>query len=280
MLKTAALLLAGLAAGFVIAWWLAPSADPPPTLGAGAAAPLPSVAPPDGDLKALAAALASESEQRAALEERVEALAAELEILRSGPVDVPPSRDSLADTRGAEPAPFADGPPFLRDPAAPREDVGRRQVERLIAAGFPPDRAEWINRRTQELRMESLQAQYDATREGRALEPGVGERKLRTELGDSDYERYLTALGRPTSVGVREVLASSPAERVGLKSGDEVVAYDGKRVFDARELNALTLEGTAGESVVVEIRRAGQPLQLVIPRGPLGILGGFRGRPR
>jgi serine protease Do len=80
-------------------------------------------------------------------------------------------------------------------------------------------------------------------------------------------------------VNVQSVLASSPAERVGLRPGDEILAYNGKRVFDARELNALTLEGTAGESVVVDVRRDGQPLQLVLPRGPLGITGGFRGPP-
>jgi S1-C subfamily serine protease len=163
-----------------------------------------------------------------------------------------------------------------------REDAERRTVEQLIAAGFAPDRAEWINRRTQQLRMQSLQAQYDATREGRRFEPGAalaGDRTLRTELGDADYERYLTALNRPTSVGVRDVLASSPAETSGLRAGDQIVAYDGQRVFDMRELNALTLEGTPGESVVVGVLRDGQNVQLVMPRGPIGILGGgFRGR--
>jgi S1-C subfamily serine protease len=82
-------------------------------------------------------------------------------------------------------------------------------------------------------------------------------------------------------VGVQNVLASSPAERSGLKPGDEVVAYDGKRVFDIRDLNALTYAGTAGESVSVSVRRDGQTLQLTMPRGPLGITSGgpgFRGR--
>jgi S1-C subfamily serine protease len=171
---------------------------------------------------------------------------------------------------------------FRRDGGATREEAERRTLDQLVAAGFAPDRAEWINRRSQELRMESLQAQYDASREGRPVEPAValaGERTLRTELGDTDYERYLTALDRPTSVGVRDVLASSPAENSGLRSGDEIVAYDGQRVFDMRELNALTLEGTPGESVVVQVRRDGQNVQLVMPRGPIGILGGgFRGR--
>ena len=41
----------------------------------------------------------------------------------------------------------------------------------------------------------------------------------------------------------------------------------------------VTLEGTPGESVVVDVRRGGQNVQLVMPRGPIGITGGgFRGR--
>ena len=102
---------------------------------------------------------------------------------------------------------------------------------------------------------------------------------MRTELGEADYERYRAAMGQPTSVGVADVLASSPAERAGLMPGDEIVAYGGKRVFDVGELNALTLEGTAGESVVLDVRRDGQNVQLVMPRGPIGITGGFRGGP-
>jgi S1-C subfamily serine protease len=118
-------------------------------------------------------------------------------------------------------------------------------------------------------------------REGRTFNPATdlgAERTLRVELGDADYERYLQAMNRPTSVAVVDVLASSPGERAGLKPGDEVVSYGGERVFDARGLNALTLEGTAGESVVVEVRRDGQVISLVMPRGPIGISSGFRGQ--
>lgn len=127
--------------------------------------------------------------------------------------------------------------------------------------------------------MEALQAQYDARRGGRPVEMDASEETLRAELGEADYERYLEAYGRRTTIPVRDVLASSPAERSGLKAGDEIVAYAGKRVFDLRELNQLTFQGTPGESVIVEVRRDGQSVQLVLPRGPLGITGGgIRGR--
>jgi hypothetical protein len=289
MLKTFALVVAGLAVGFAAAAWLAPST---PATASGATNPSAASPATAGDAAASAArlawledALAVETERRAELEQRVGELAASLDELhaavpsaRGGADNNARSGDELATGEVVGPrARFPRG-----DPATMAQDTQRRQVERLINAGFAPDRAEWIIRRTQELRMVEMQAQYEATREGRALDPALAlgsDRTLRNELGDAEYERFLAAQNRPTSIEVLQVLASSPAERVGLKPGDEIVAYGGTRVFDASELNALTLQGKAGESVVVEIRRDGQPLQLVLPRGPLGITGGFRGPP-
>jgi hypothetical protein len=279
MLKTLLLVVGGLAAGFAIAYWLQPGEPAPALASAGHSAPARSAPANDGPatarLEALEEALAAEVEQRVALEQRVAELASQLE----GRSD----RSALGElVTGVAEAPGVQQRERGRDAGAARAASERRMVEQLIAGGFAADRAEWINRRSQELRMQALQAQYAAMREGRAFEPGTvlgNEGILRAELGDADYERYLAALGRPTSVGVRDVLASSPAESSGLLPGDEIVAYDGKRVFDMRELNALTLQGTAGESVVVDVRRGDQNVQLVMPRGPIGIFGGgFRGR--
>lgn len=277
MIKGLLLVVAGLSAGFAIASWLQPGTRAGPRAAEQAAVGTASarMAPSAADAPRLAAlerALNAEIAERALLEARVQELAAALEGLRSG--GAAPAA-AAADVAG--PMPDGPGPQRFMRNGALRDDLQRRQVELLMAAGFAPDRAAWIDRRTSELRMQQLQAQYDATREGRAFDPATplaGERTLRSELGDTDYERYLQALERPTSVAVQDVLASSPAERSGLKPGDEVVAYDGKRVFDMRELNALTLEGNAGESVVVDVRRDGQNVQLVMPRGPIGIFGG------
>jgi hypothetical protein len=282
MLQALLLLCGGLAAGFALSFWLQP--EPEATVGEPprvAAAPSSSAGADPAAVARLAAleqALDAEIEQRAALEQRVAELATQLEALEG----LPRMAAARAAAGGAAPDPEA-ARADVRRRVAERDAAGeRRAVERLTAAGFAPDRAEWIVRREEQLRMQALQAQYDATREGRALAPGEAlgsERTLRVELGDADYERYLTATGRPTSVGVRDVLASSPAETSGLAPGDEIVSYDGKRVFDMRELNALTLEGRAGESVIVEVRREGRTLQLVMPRGPIGIMGGgSRGR--
>ncbi len=129
--------------------------------------------------------------------------------------------------------------------------------------------------------MEALQAQYDATARraaGRGAAPA--ERTLRAELGDADYERYLHS----RSVGRRRTGARRARELAGRARGPRAGRRDRRlrrqtRLRHAASSNALTLEGTPGESVVVEVRRDGQNVQLVMPRGPIGIIGGgFRGR--
>jgi hypothetical protein len=282
MLKTLLLVLAGLAAGLAIAFWVAPGTAPieldsEPSNGQTPVVRSTVASDPAATarLAALEDAFQAEVDQRVVLEERVAELAAQLEALGQRPArtgaspNFPaggPDRATIAEARQR----------FQRDGG---EEAERRFAEQLIANGFAPDRAEWLIRRTEELRMQTLQAQYDARREGRPAEMGEGEQTLRAELGETDYERYVQASGRQTTIPVRDVLASSPAERSGLQPGDEIVAYAGKRVFDVGELNALTFQGTPGESVVVEVRRDGQDVQLVVPRGPLGIAGGgFRGR--
>jgi S1-C subfamily serine protease len=79
-------------------------------------------------------------------------------------------------------------------------------------------------------------------------------------------------------VNVRNVLSSSAAERAGIEPGDQIVAYSGQRIFEVGELNQVLLQGEAGETVLVDIIRDGQPMQVAIERGPLGISSGFGGR--
>jgi S1-C subfamily serine protease len=99
---------------------------------------------------------------------------------------------------------------------------------------------------------------------------------LRTELGDVDYSRYLAANGRQTDIQVYGVLDSSPAQTAGLRPGDRIQRYGGQRIFTVRELTEQTLQGNPGENVAVDILRDGMPMQVVLPRGPLGVTGGPR----
>jgi len=82
---------------------------------------------------------------------------------------------------------------------------------------------------------------------------------------------YLQANNRPTSVGINSVMPLSPAQAAGLQAGDRIVRYDGQRVFNVFDVNAQTRQGTSGQSVLVDIERDGSPMQIVLPRGPLGI---------
>ena len=130
--------------------------------------------------------------------------------------------------------------------------------------------------------MDSLRSRYEAERSGESLDWNqyryAGGDALRAELGDADYERYLEANQRSTSITISSVIESSPAQSVGLQSGDEIVRYDGERVFSMTDLTRQTMQGQAGENVVIDIMRNGLPMQVVVPRGPVGITGGRRSR--
>jgi len=78
-------------------------------------------------------------------------------------------------------------------------------------------------------------------------------------------------------VPVRGVMASSPAAIAGLQSGDQIVRYDGERVYSNRDLMTRTLGGEGTGNVVVEVLRDGAVMQVTLPRGPIGIEIG-RGR--
>ncbi len=150
------------------------------------------------------------------------------------------------------------------------------QVDRLIEAGFPADQAAWIVQREAELQMERLQARYDAMRgneEQGFFAQGFSQNSgLRAELGDADYERFLLANGRSTSVGIGSVIPNSPAQNAGLQPGDEIVRYDGERVFSMMDMAGRIMQGQTEGNVIVDIVRDGAPMQLVLPRGPLGVM--------
>jgi len=149
------------------------------------------------------------------------------------------------------------------------------QLERLIEAGITPDRAAWIVQRESEIQMDALQARYEAMRgqESQRFFGSTSDTELQAELGEADYERYLSASGRPTTIGIGSVIPNSPAQEAGLQPGDQIVRYDGERVFSMMDMAGRIMQNEAEGNVVVDIERNGIPMQLVIPRGPLGVSG-------
>ena len=226
-------------------------------------------------IRALEAAVAEERNARMLLEEELQALYDAVEALGEDRHLQP----------AEQPASAVSGPreqfSALREQR--RADQMEQRLSRLIDAGFAEDRAEWILRRESELQLEQMQALYEARQAGERadrFDPRMNpEKALRAEIGDAQYEQYLDAYGRSTSVAVGTVLESSPGQRAGLQPGDEIVAYGGERVFSYADLYEQTMNAAAGQPVVVDIVRNGMPMQVVIDGGPIGIYNGGLMRP-
>jgi S1-C subfamily serine protease len=159
------------------------------------------------------------------------------------------------------------------------ERLARRQpqyrVQQLVSAGFAQEEAARIVQIESEEALRQLQAQYDSRRQQAESNANNASNAnaLRAELGDQNYERYLEANGWPTSARIGAVIGGSPGQNAGLRSGDNITSYAGERVFNLRDVNNLTIQGSIGESVLIEVERNGESVQLTIPRGPIGING-------
>ena len=217
-------------------------------------------------LLALEAAVAEERNARMLLEDELQALYAALDELGEAET----RRVGNDEVREVRPE-FREG----RQQGSEAESEWRR--DRLVSAGFSGERAEWILRRESELQMQRMQVMYDVRRTGerppdfrQLMDPDAA---LRAEIGDFEYEQYLEAYGRSTSVAVGSVLESSPGQRAGLQPGDRIVAYGGERVFSYDDLSSRTMAATPGQPVVVDFVRDGIPMQVVIEAGPIGISG-------
>lgn len=287
--KIAAYLLVGIGVGFGFAWWQG-FGGPAGEIGI---ASIEDRAPLERRLSELETSLALERYEREVLAEEIAALRAAVGGSASGEdgpaAGVAGVRERIAAVlESDEPAGpvaervrerFPNGLPQSRDE---RERMMReRQIDEFVEAGLTPDRAAWILQREDELEMEVLQARYEATQSGAAPEEVANislAQAMRAELGDSEYEKYLEGRGRPTSITVREVLTNSPASIAGLEAGDEIVAYDGRRVFEMNELTDLTYAARPGGTVPIDVIRDGQRIQVYVESGPIGISGGGRSR--
>ncbi|MGB5246486.1 MAG: PDZ domain-containing protein [Woeseia sp.] len=276
MSKTIAIVAICLAGGFAAARWLAPAATAPSLsqLPGRIAASQPLLQ----RLEKLENALGEERQARQVLQEELFYLTEEIESLRD---DKAASRRSDRSTETAQSVTVSEGPNASRERFANRNSAEYR-VQRLIDAGFSPERAEYLYQRESALRMSLIEARYEAERNGD--EENLGSLRqaemeaFRNELGPSEYERYLEGTGRSTSVVVGSVLDTSPAQRVGIQPGDEILSYGGTRVYNMSDLNRAMQAGVAGETVAAEIVRDGVTMQVALKRGPLGITTGRRGR--
>ena len=243
---------ASLLAGFAIAALTLNNADPDRSV----TGPLTDIGFDDSAdiherIRALEIAVNAERQARQLLEEEIMILYEEFDAMGGAQANAAArieNQDIDLEAERARIVAMADTNPRSRDD---------KRRDRLVEAGFSVARADWILQREGELRMEAMQERYEAMRSGEPFNPmmrGNADLKLREDLGDAQYESYLAANGQPTAIGVSAVFDSSPAQVAGLQPGDEITHYDGKRVFNTFDLTRQTMEGAAGENVVVQCR--------------------------
>lgn len=218
--------------------------------------------------------IAEEQEARRALEDTLAILFAEIERLEG--------RGARAAENGDEPD--AGDAPARRESRRPERNDAEwmrnfteRRIGRLMDGGFSEEEARYVLQQESEASFKAMQKAWEAQRSGENLDPFDlrlnPQALLREELGDASYARYLEAQGQPTAISVTQVMTGSPGSSAGLQPGDQLVSYDGERVFNVGDLRSLTMQGEPGQDVVIEVERDGVRMQLTVPRGPIGITG-------
>jgi len=225
------------------------------------------VALPPASAGDLEARLEREIAARRALQRQVDALARELAELRA----------VLAETTAGAPRNAVDA-----DPRAREDPLDRREwfdAQALVDAGIDALQAESLRRFYEELELERLTLRDRARREDwrdgelrMALQTlDNRELALREQLGDAAYDAYLYAAGRPNRLVVTSVLESAQAGQAGIVSGDRIISYDNRRIYNWRDLREAMAGGSLTDTVEIEVERDGDNLQFYLARGPLGV---------
>lgn len=162
----------------------------------------------------------------------------------------------------------------------PSQSDNRPVQQKLLALGMASETIQAMKQIVDRHQLEMLELSNRAQREGWDDTAEYSEqmqqlsnpfRSLQQEFGDEAYDLYLYASGIPNRVEIREVYSGSAADQAGLQPGDILLSYASRRIYAMSELRQATVEGEAGETVLIELLRDGQPVISSVPRGPLGI---------
>ncbi len=256
--------LVALALSLPIAAWVWRS-TPAPNIEPAAPREAPSsihdATPQPADFGHLQKKLENERRARAALEERIGVLEVRLDA------SPPPPKPSGPTAHPADSPVRVPARPFTRG----------IQPEALAELGASEAEAVLLQERWNQWELDRLYAQNQASREDYADTPRYRDEvrdlrdNLQHDIGDEDFDRLLYAAGQGNRVVVHGVIPESPAAAAGLESGDIVISYGGKRVYNPIELKQLTAEGRVGQRTAIEVDRGGTSIRYYLPRGPMGL---------
>ena len=228
----------------------------------------------DERLQDLEQALVEEREARIALEDTLAMLFEELDRLEGTDEGAAARSQAAAENERRARAVERRG---QRNEVDRSRSYQERRVAILVEGGFSDEEARRALELESEASFRAMQLAWEAQRNGEATDVmdvmSNPQTILRAEMGDDAYARFLEAQGQPTAIRITQVLGGSPGSSAGLQAGDELISYNGERVFNVMELRNSTMQGQPGEDVVVEIERDGVRMQLTLPRGPIGITG-------
>lgn len=177
-----------------------------------------------------------------------------------------------------------------------REAMGRRQrlqqyrqtqMQRLLDAGMDPGRAQFVLEKTERFQFEHTRLSYQyrhmadkSSEEARALRQQLEihsnpRRMFSHLLSAEEFELYLEANGGRQEININRVVPNTPAQNAGLRAGDRIISYNGERIFHMGDLRQQVYRVPPGETVAVEVQRAGSNNRetIYVPSGPLGIQG-------
>ena len=150
----------------------------------------------------------------------------------------------------------------------------------LIDAGMAQTEAEQLKVRFEEMELAKLYLRDQAVREGWSGGKRYREERqkleaktdnIKQELGEDAYDAYLFASGQSNRVAVQSVLSGSAAGNAGMLAGDQVIRYDGQRIYNWRDLRTATNQGDLTETIPVQVLRDNKQMEFYVQRGPLGI---------
>jgi len=153
-------------------------------------------------------------------------------------------------------------------------------VDGLIKAGLDSFTAQGIARKQSEAELRQLELRDNAIREGYMGTDRFREEmrqlrheavRVRDEVDEASYDKYLYYTGQPNRVAVGSVLLGSAAEENGIRQGDTILRYDNEPLYSARDLRTATIKGERDERVNLVVQRDDSQVTVSVPRGPLGV---------